>query len=50
MLGFRRIIICKNSFINDYGVELIVEVLKDDLWVKGYFYIKSVYFLYNNKD
>lgn len=39
MPGLRRITICKNPLINDHGAELIAEALKDDLWVKGYFYI-----------
>ena len=50
MPGLRRITICKNPLINDHGAELIAEALKDDLWVKGHFYIKSVSFPRDNNN
>ena len=44
MPGLRRITICKNPLINDRGAELIAEALKDDLWVKGVFFVCFVLF------
>lgn len=44
MPGLRRITICKNPLINDRGAELIAEALKDDLWVKGVFFVCFVFF------
>ena len=46
MPGLRRITICKNPLINDRGAELIAEALKDDLWVKGVFFVCFVLFCF----
>jgi len=35
MHGLRRITLNSNPLIGDHGTQILAEVLKDDLWVKG---------------
>jgi len=35
MHGLRRITLNCNPLIGDHGTQILAEVLKDDLWVKG---------------
>jgi len=37
MSGLRRITLNSNPMICDQGAQLLADVLKDDLWVKGVF-------------
>lgn len=37
MSGLRRITLNCNPMIGDQGAQLLADVLKDDLWVKGLF-------------
>lgn len=39
MHGLRRISLNCNPLIGDQGTQVLAEVLKDDLWVKGNFVI-----------
>lgn len=40
MAGLRRITVCANPQLGDAGVAKLLEVLSDDLWIKGAFLFK----------